>query len=327
MRPSIRTATEDHYCKQLVPYTIFYSLGLARHSRLFHGGDPEIRKKCFDNNIGYPALFSVIAFSFTQSLLVVASLLYAGLWKSKKYSHLFYLNVMNLVLLLGLINYGAMTQRELSASQCLLKLQILSISIQMYLLALVCLGIDCALAVFHPLKYRSMSTMKLFVTLNLVMLILMLVTQVIIPLIHVNFTLSNLRFHCEGEIFKKMSKYNVGTTVSSAALLLTAACVNLSIVFGVIAALLKRRKLTTNKDEKVAMTVFKLVFRALFILGGNYSCLSLIFLYPFKLGYEEYMPPTIILATAFLAGIWNNLIFVFLDKQVRQILTFKRVNK
>ena len=169
-----------------------------------------------------------------------------------------------------------MTQREVSASQCLLKLQILSISIQMYLLALVCLGIDCALAVFHPLKYRSMSSMKFFVTLHLVMLILMLVTQVITPLIHVNSRPSNRRFHCETENFESMSKYQVGTTVSSAVLLFTAACVNLSIVFGVTASLLiKRRKLTTNKDEKVAMTVFKLVFRALFILGGNYGCLSL----------------------------------------------------
>lgn len=296
---------------------------MVRHSRLLRI-NREMVKQCFDLYYGNYLLISVICSSFVLSVLFAIFLVYEKLWKSKKYSHLFYLNIMNLVLLLGFSIFVAITtygERMVLPTQCILKLQILSISFQMYFLALISLGIDCALAVFIPLKYRSMSSMKLFFVINLSVFAVLLVIEVFLPLTLAYVDSSKQRSHCESQVFQNLSHYFVGNQILSAIMFAIATCVNLLIAIGVIKSILKRKKLTTKRENNVVMLALKLVFRIICVLGGNYACLSLLFLYPFGFSYEKYTPPTIILSTSLSAGIWNNVIFVFLDEQIKKKFT------
>lgn len=313
LRPSIQSAAPDYQCT-IIGTKLIFTLGVARYSRILTGNQENF-KRCFDKYYGIYILFSVLCFSFVLSFVVIIFLIRAKLWKSKKYSHLLYLNIMNLVLITCFTFYTLYTEmndRVLLHTRCIIKLQVLSISFQMYFLALICLGIDCATAVIYPLKYRSASTMKRFVKLNLGIFALLLITQMFLPLLHVAFSSPNEKSHCETEVLLKMSRYYIGNQIISLIMLIAAAVVNVTIAVGIIKSMIQRKKLL-SQDGNVAGKAFKLVFRVICLLGGNYACLSLIFLYPFALHFEKVTPPTVIFSTSLSVGIWNNVIFVFLD--------------
>ena len=275
-------------------------------------------KTCFDRNYGVYILTFVLSLSFAINLFFMIFLSCQNMLKSKKYSHLFYISFMNIVLILGFTFYALYTlfsERIQLYSLCIVKLQALSISFQMYFLAMVCLGIDCTIAVISPIKYRSMSSLKLFVKINLSVFVILLVTQITIPLWHVFTVNPDKREHCESNVFRVLQIYFFGNIITSGLLLIAEAVVNIMIAVAVIYSLNQRKNLMA-KEKEFGSKALKLVLRTTVLVGGNYGCLSPLFLYPF--GYlERTTPPTVLLSISLSVGLWNSLIFMFFDQQFR----------
>ena len=122
---------------------------------------------------------------------------------------------MNVLLIVGVVLYTLYTvyrERILLPSHCIIKLQSLSISLQMYFLAVICVGIDGAIAVFNPEDYENKSTMKLFMTLNIGVFAFLLLTQLGLPLLHIKmaFELRDKPVHCESSIRDGLKYYFLG---------------------------------------------------------------------------------------------------------------------
>ena len=317
MRPPTRTETLDYACKDgrraLLAY---YTLGMTRHVRI-RNVNLEEWKKCFDTYYGAYMFQTVLYGSFSLSLIIEIFLFAEGLWKSKKYSMLFYLNIMNIVLTTDVffyIVYTLLQERDLFPHQCVMKTQILSIGFQMYFLALICVGVDCAIAVLYPLKYRTIESMKIFLMLNIGVFVLLIITQIIVPIAHV-VRAFKVKIHCETNVFRELYLYYLGNKISSAIMILAVCVVNILITGGAIHSLIKRKKIVSENKDMVKSMV-KIIIRSICLLGGNYGCLFLIFLYPFGF-FTKTTPPTVVLSASLTVGIWNNVIFIFLDEPLR----------
>lgn len=319
-----RTATIDYMCKENIKHALmFYTLGMFRHVRVARVSTEE-QKHCFDVYYGNYIFQTVIFISILLSVFIVSFLLLEGLLKSKKYSLLLYLNAMNLLLDFGVMFYVFYTfwkKRILTPSECLIKLQTLSISLQMYFLAVICVGVDCVIAVFYPLRYRIIATTKMFVKLNIFVFSLISVTQLFIPLFYAIVKDEREALHCETQVFQKMKNYYLGNQIFSTILLIASCSVNLTITGGVINSMVKRRELV-SKGNNVVKQSFKLIFRNICLLGGNYSGLFLIFVYPFGI-LSESVPPSLLLSASMSVGIWNNVIFFFLDDAIKSRLVLR----
>lgn len=320
----IRTATIDYMCKENKDHALmYYTLGIFRHVRVELVSREE-RKYCFDVHYGSYLFVTVIFISVLLSFFIVFFLLLEGLLNSKKYSLLLYLNAMNVLLDFGVIFYVFYTfskKRILPPSECLIKLQIFSISVQMYFLAVICVGVDCVIAVLYPLRYRIIATTKMFVKLNIICFITISITQICIPVFYANVKGDIEPVHCETQVFETMKNYYLGNQISSTILLIAACSVNLTITGGVIHSLVKRRELVSKGNNVVRQTL-RLIFRNICLLGGNYGGLSLIFLYPFGI-LSETTPPSLVISASISVGIWNNVIFFFLDDTIKSKLALR----
>ena len=259
--------------------------------------------------------------SFVLHSVSMSTVLRFSLWKERKYLQLLLLNFSSIVSVLCFgffISYRYLF--DLEQLLCVLGFQVFCFGLSWNNFSLISLSIDCVVAVFFPLKFRSLMTTKQFFLLN-GGAFLFLVAVILLPVpVFGSMNDGYMTLWCE--LKRVLPEFYVLFVFAMSALGgILLILLNVGIGTGVVQALIQREKLTQQNDVKSKM--LKLVFRLLSII-----CVNILFSLPLTLllvGVRILSSDSVSIAIAMGNSIVNILIFGFSDEQFRKhVLAFFR---
>lgn len=242
------------------------------------------------------------------------------LWKERKYLQLLLLNFTSIFVSLSFLFF--LLNRlifELEQFMCVLGFQIFVLGGSWNTFSLLSLTTDCVVAVFLPLKFRSILTTKQFFLFNGSTFVSFLINFVVSIYLYGFANDGLLQITCAFYlVFPKA--YRNFTVMVSAILNISLFALNVAVTFGVIVALTQRNKL--NHHSKVYnRKMLKLVCRILAIVFGNIVCNLFL---NFSAINVSLIPESLAFLLASSSLYWNIIIFGVSDAQfcahVRKLL-------
>ena len=290
--------------------TVTLHLGPFRDFDLSVRGGQDF-KRCF---YYFPILIATVIFVFLGVVLHLTSLVLVvrlSLWKQRKYLQLLLLNFSTLV---SALSFGFFISYRhfviLERFMCLLGYQVFTLGLSWNTFSLISLSIDCAVAVYYPLKFRSLMTTRQFFLLNGGAFVF-LVTFLFAPIsIFGSINDGYLDLWCKYYIIPRLYAIVVLALSGLAGFILV--LLNFGIGLGVVVAFLQRQKLA--KDAEIKSKLLKLVFRLLTII-----CVNILTNLPLSLktvGIDT-LNDALSIAIAMTNGVINIFIFGFSDEQFR----------
>ncbi|MEL7308258.1 MAG: G-protein coupled receptor [Pseudomonadota bacterium] len=241
-----------------------------------------------------------------------------SLWEDRKYQQLFLLNFTSIFCGLAFIFF--LTYRwfvEMELFMCLLGFQVFNLGGFWNSFSLVSLTLDCFIAVYCPLKFRSILTMRQFFAFNVSALIVGLIIF-FLPIFLYGFQHEGYLSYICTFIAVFPPSYSIFLLIQSLILGFSLVFLNIAIVFGVIRALIKQKQLSPQARLCVKK-MLKLVFRVVGVVAVNFVCSLFVTL--IAVGIQIF-PDSICFFLAMSSSIWNIGIYCLSDENYRK--SFKK---
>ena len=296
---------------------------IFHRSWMLYPGTYLFRKYVFSPTWCHYSMFHVsIALAFIGIFLNTGCISFLAVSKmklSRKYQHLLFLDIANMLIELAFISWASQGGFFPAPSRivCVSVYIALSAAGFTFGTALVSLSTDCLLAVFFPLRYRTMVTTRRTVVGISIPLCLFLVLMVIFPIAAFGFKHADFIVMCSPK-YMFPNYFLVITGVISAIVLVTILVLNVSILIGAVQALSKRKKLT-GASASIQKNVLKLAARLMAIILFNLSFSGPLVLLGAGIKFS-FLPFSICYLLFILLGIFNNIVYFFGDKQIRKQL-------
>lgn len=276
--------------------------------------DPTV-PQCFGYRSLFVVMFVVLGISTVLHCFSVFVIAKCSLWEQRKFLQLFLLNVTNILFAFSLTFFiASRTSFHLEQLMCVLGYHLFFWGMGLTWMALLGLSTDCVVAVYRPLKFRSIMTTSQFFKFNGTFLAInAIVTLTPIPF----FGSQNdgiLLLVCDYSLISP-KYYLLILACFSFFLILSLFLLNVSTGIGVLFALIKQQKLKAEGNNSTVRKMLKLTFRLMSVILITLICnlpLNLL-----ALGIKVIPTEEAAFLFAFTTGLWHILMYVAADHDFR----------
>ena len=312
-QPLLRTTSPNPRPKcNAKKYVTSINAGSHRSVALYHF-DPV----CTDETTMFHVAIALDLASIACCVSSVVYLMSNGLVAKQKFFQITYFFVITIVTNFGfLVLILTRSQMHVDRFGCILGYSIFLFSSMCFQFSLLSLTCDCFIAVFFPLQYRAVMTKKALIIPNAIVLITLFIIIVVYPIpafsrIHKGY----LWQHCSvDQVFSHNYMKILGIitfTINTVFIVL-----NVTIAFGVLRSLIKRNQISAS-EASLRKSMMKLSLRLIVIIFFNFG-----FTLPLSLEFFgiELFEESFSFALGVSLGLWNTLIFVAGDPEIRDRL-------
>ena len=278
-------------------------------------GEYKYNNYCSSDETMFPVAVALGIISIICCLCVVVYLVHSGLAEKQKFFQICYLFTGTIFANSGfIIMILYRSSRHVERMGCIFSYTLLGFSSVVFYLAVISLTFDCFIAVFFPLKYRTLMTKKTLIIPNIITLILFFGFYILYPMIafpskHGGYM---TKFCSATLAFPKFYLLILAaiTFILNAMIIL----LNKVIVFGVLWSLIKRSKISTS-ESSIRKSMTKLSVRLVAIILFNFGFTLPMTLKTLAINIFD---DAVCFALVMSLGLWNTLIFVVGDAELRQ---------
>ena len=234
---------------------------------------------------------------------------------TRKYQHILYLDVVNAfmeLMFLVFVSYRLIFTYPRRV-MCVFINQLFTSANITFVIAIISLSTDCLIAVIYPLQYRTIVTASRTVKANAWLLSFLFVTFFIFPMSAFSWRYRGYTASCDPKYLFSVA-FIAFMGFVAVLLFLTVVVLNFCIVIAAAHSLVARKKIT-GKSASVHKKVMRLFVRMLVILFFNIGLSVPLLLLSWE--YKILADKSLSYLLFYSIGIWNNVIFVFGDNQIR----------
>lgn len=254
-------------------------------------------------------------FSFILQIFNLIIILKMELWKQRKYLQFAFITVTSAISAFSfsyLVMYRLFV--EITQAVCILSFQIFLFGMAWNYFALLSLSLDCFVAVFWPLQFRSIMTLKQFFWFNGTSFIFLAVSLVIVPVSYFG-SLNDgvLKFDCDLDRVAS-PEFFVYLQVLTAFMAICFIVLNFGVAVGVLKAYLTRLKMSDQKNNS-SKVLIKPVIQTSVIIFFN-----VVLTMPISIILRITLPFSVAYCLACTSGPLNTIFFSVTDKKFREYM-------